>query len=528
MAHGWQVPFREGRAVAVQRGTDIIKGIFTERGEFKPVEDCHITHNYPYFSDGYLLIQRSNYYRYINKDGGYTFSVFEKAYPFQHGYAACREYENVKKLKDSHYKYLSADESLVSLTYGNKVFDADDVDYLSSVNDEGTGIVVAKHKMYIFDANKKILKPVYPTEGETNVKKQAMTNGDESAFLQAENDTSYVLYAKSGKKDNIIVYLDRWHRATAMKLPAQLNEYKKAVHKPPFYPTGISLDQSSDKGVGLLYQRETLLPPQFQAVRLWQTDRAFARKGDKWGFLCVDPAHTFVLKVNKGNDVGFRHQVFETNIRLDFPSYLPSSKTRLNISDTSGCHLELTSFEGKDTENGNYIQYDCKLDIPESLPDTTTVISYPVRIEYDGLVSPIIDMPVTAWHVKYFNVDIDESESSISQGTYTFTINVNAERALGDNDYPFTVEINTYGLPYELEKLSETRWKCKIASLEEGVNNLSVDILEKGCPPSKFPYEITYQKPAPKNKNVGQVKIVKKPKPTPQPAPRPIGSEIRL
>ena len=44
------------------------------------------------------------------------------------------------------------------------------------------------------------------------------------------------------------------------------------------------------------------------------------------------------------------------------------------------------------------------------------------------------------------------------------------------------------------EKISETRYKCIVSNLQEGENNLNIFVTEKGCPPSIFPFEITYQK----------------------------------
>ena len=145
--------------------------------------------------------------------------------------------------------------------------------------------------------------------------------------------------------------------------------------------------------------------------------------------------------------------------------------------------------------------------------DARNEITYPTQIVYDGLKSPIIPFKVKAWHYKYFNVDVNDAETSIHQGTLSFTFNINAERNPGEAVYPTSVNIQTDSLQCELEKISETRYKCKVLALAEGNNNIIVQILEQGCPPASFPFEVTYTKPAAKTRNKPAVKedvVIKK------------------
>ena len=94
----------------------------------------------------------------------------------------------------------------------------------------------------------------------------------------------------------------------------------------------------------------------------------------------------------------------------------------------------------------------------------------------------------------------------MEQGNVSFTINISADKQPGENDYPFEVEIKTDSLQTELAKISETRYKCKLFALAEGINNVNINILENGCPPSVFPFEITYIKPVKKSRNKPEVK----------------------
>jgi len=54
--------------------------------------------------------------------------------------------------------------------------------------------------------------------------------------------------------------------------------------------------------------------------------------------------------------------------------------------------------------------------------------------------------------------------------------------------------------------IRETRYKCELFALAEGINNVNVNILEDGCPPSVFPFEITYVKPVKKSRNKPAIK----------------------
>lgn len=89
---------------------------------------------------------------------------------------------------------------------------------------------------------------------------------------------------------------------------------------------------------------------------------------------------------------------------------------------------------------------------------------------------------------------------------------------LTETIYPTNINILTDSLEYEQEKLSEIRYKCKVLGLREGLNNITIQIIEQGCPPASFPLEITYTKPSlrTKKENVEIKKVTKVPV-TPKP-----------
>ena len=494
-------PIKDGKAVAVMPKTDLLKGFYTETGKFIAIEYANVAYSHPYFSNGYLLVLQNGVYRYIDSKGSFLYSRCEKAFPFNSGYAACKEYEDAVKMKKSFYKYIAPDGKTMVLTDGQQTLKDGDVDFLTSLNDEGIGYVVAHQKIYEFNAKTKKLSPF--SGGNP-----ARVNGDN--FLRQENDYTFTLNADNGD----VIYLDIWHRPTAVVKAGQRHEFEKNKNNLPSRQSNstVSVIEQGDK-VGLAYNGNELLPPQFDSAKAFENGMALVQKDGKWGLVGVDVNRSFRLFANDRKDVGFRHRVFDTTIRLDLPAYIPSAKTEIVTERESGCHIDKRSWEGNDTENGNYVQYNCQLHIPSALSDTTAIITYPVTVEYDGLTSKVIDMPVRAWLVKYFDVDIVEADAKLNNGIYTFIVNIDKKMEAGEIDYPFSVNVTTDNLPFKLTRMSETRWKCQLLKLKGGVNTVNVEIMEQGCPPKVYPFEVTYQRPA------APVQIAKKPKPAPNPKP---------
>lgn len=118
----------------------------------------------------------------------------------------------------------------------------------------------------------------------------------------------------------------------------------------------------------------------------------------------------------------------------------------------------------------------------------------------------MVPIKTKVWHYRYINVDLVETEITLEQGYVSFTINISADKQPGENNYPFEVEIKTDSLQTEIAKISETRYKCKLFAIAEGINNVNINTIEEGCPMSIFPFEITYIKPVKKSHNRPEVK----------------------
>lgn len=509
--------FVEGYAVTTKRGSGTITGFYDRNGKFKRLSGCSVSYSLPYFSNNHLLVQEGYYYRFVNSQGELLSGQYAKAYPFANGYASCNTFANLQKKKDPYNLLITKEHEQVTFSYDGKQFDNDDIEFISSVNDENIGIIVAKHKLYFFNGKNKTLSPVFARKDESNIKNQAKLEDELALCMSNESDSVSVLRAKCGKNDRIQI------RFNSLLIPISISSadgeytYSKKTISPKKYESPLRLNKEGNK-CGISWDSDEILPPQLDELITCFDDKAFVRLSGKCGMLQVLKDEVFKISINKGNPIDFRHQKYETTIRLDLPKMISAYKTRIEVDPKSGCDVDMPSGEKKDTEFGNFIQYNCVLNIPKSLPDemyddARNEITYPTQIVYDGLKSPIIPFKVKAWHYKYFNVDVNDAETSIHQGTLSFTFNINAERNPGEAVYPTSVNIQTDSLQCELEKISETRYKCKVLALAEGNNNIIVQILEQGCPPASFPFEVTYTKPAAKTRNKPAVKedvVIKK------------------
>ena len=498
-------PFKEGLSVTTKKNSEEITGFFNSQGKFTSLKNYSVTYDEPFFRDGFLLVQSNNRYCFININGEEErFGYYVKMYPFNNGFATCFTYEQVDKLKNPYYTYVTADNSPITFSYNNKVFDKKDVEFLSSVNDEGVGIAIIKHKVYLFDKNARKLEPVFANKTETNIKRQVSVDGELNEYLMDMKD-SIIIRGKGSKTEFVRFNFDKFLRPTKIYYADRTEEYKHKTVKAEKYSSPFSPFKSNEK-YGLNYKDETVLPEQFDEIGFCLNDFAVVRIDDKWGMLTIDPNLKYRLIMHNGKDIAFRHKDVATTIKLELPVIISADKCRFDVDEKHGCIIDKISLETKNTENGNYVQYNCNLTIPDSLPDVITEIQYPVQITYDGLKYPIVPIKTKAWHYKYINVDLDETETTLEQGNVSFTINISADKQPGENDYPFEVEIKTDSLQTELAKISETRYKCKLFALAEGINNVNINILENGCPPSVFPFEITYIKPVKKSRNKPEVK----------------------
>lgn len=509
------LPFKDGVATIQVKGQPIITGFIDEMGKFTAIPNLGIAFDNPFFEDGYILCLDKNKPVYITKNGsGASFPDVVKTYPFHKGFAPYFTYENMEKKKDPHYGYFKADgqpiKYYISDNGNNKPLDPKEIDFVSGIGTNGKGVAVIKNKIYWFDPATETFEPFLWGDEESLKKRHLNLEGNyERYFLNLPIDTVYI-NAKYGKNQYALLKFDSELRPIIFSFDGDDMTFVEKSSSKFDYKSNIG-DFLRNGKYGLSLNSKEVLPEQFDQVGVKYGNRAFVKSNGKWGIIEIIPGLGYSLKINRGEDIAFRHQKFDTQIRLDLPSQISAKEARINIPEETGCLLDKTSRESKDTESGNFVTYNCVLNIPSSLPDTLTTITYqPVEISNDGISLFSTPMSVKAWHYKYYNVDPIESETSISDGVLSFTVNINAQRNAGESDYPFDVRIEADSISVEQEKLSETRRKFLVSNLQEGSNSLNIYVIETGCPPSVFPFEIFYSKPVPKKKQKEEVVIRKK------------------
>ena len=510
--------FRENLSVSTVSGTADIACIFKSNGESIKIANCKIAHAYPYYSCGKLLVHDGTYYRYAGIDGAIDGGQYTMAYPFCNGYASCQTFLNMERLKDPYLLLINNKEDMVQFSYNGKEFDIDDVEFISSVNDENLAILVIKHKLYYFNGIDGSLTPVFASKDEKNIKNQAVLDGDIKQCYSKVDENTSILTAKCGKTGEISFEFDNMLKPVSCTTNGEVKRYSVKKEDKKEFSSPLRMDTKGNL-YGIYWDDEEMLPAQFDKVSTCFGNKAFVQLNGKFGLLAIDKDAKFSLKINKGNDVAFLHQKFETVVRVDMPTYTLSEKTYLEIDPSCGIELDKTSRVKKDTESGNFVEYHCVLNIPNNLPDEIEEISYPIQVVYNGLKSPVINHKINAWFYKKFEVEEDESQRQVENGTLTFVFNIkNAHLDGSIVKFDVSVLADTLSVQRE-DKMSETRYKYKVEGLNEGINNIVVQILEQGCPPASFPFEVEYHKPVEKTKTTPaeQEKVVIKKKPKVQP-----------
>lgn len=502
-------PFSNGFAVVLKKGTTDITGFYATDGTFTKLENCKVVYNCPYFRDGYLLVNRQGRNKLVAKDGKYDpFGSFVEMYPYSSGYACCTMYGDMENFKDLYYYYVDTDKNLVKLMFDKKeAVENEDVSFLSSLNDDGVGIAVIKRRVYMFDKGLGMLRPVFVDEKAE--KKRQVRVGDFSESMYNKGDST-ILWARGSKRDTVFFAFDERMRLVSIKYPARTVNYNTAHPAPLKLKGDFTAERSSNGMYAVKSGSSTILPPQFDGAGISFGKFIAVRKDGKWGLLQLDEKLKYSMSMNKGNAIAFRHKKFETTVRLDLPAEIKADGCSFDIPAGNGCTVDKTSVQMRNTSAGNFVQYNCVLTIPDSLPDHITEITYPVSMTCDGINYPDSKLTVKAWHYKYVNMDLSREEIKFERGIVEFILNMTADKLAGENDYPLTVQVveDSTAARVDLIKLSETRYKCRLYSPVEGINRLVVSVIENGCPPSYFPFEINYIKPK-DNTAAGQVEITK-------------------
>lgn len=494
-------PFKDGYAVCEKDG--LLKGFYTENGDSLMYTggDFRVEPNYPYVTFGLLLVREpgTNFFRFISLKGVLS-DPFVKASPFLNGYASCIKYENLEKQKDAYPCLVSMNLRAVNFSIkGGKIVPPGNIDFISSVNEEGIAVVIIKKKIYLYDASIDILTPLGPPEGFTNMRDQAHIDG--LRWQHDDNRPNSMWLGAECRKNGpgLAIEFDEMMMPRGIYYDnRQVKEYKRTEMATE--PIASPLQIISENGkYGLAQDGAELLPPQFDGAGCIG-NHAIVQLNGKYGLLEMHKDDKFTIWLNdkENRDISFLHQTVKTKIGVDFPLYIPADRTRLDIDSQYGCKLDKMTEEVRSTRYGNSVTYDCVLQIPDLDSDNSADITYPIRVYYDGLISPGINYEVKTKYQSWFVVNILDSERYLENGNYSFSFDVSDQFNESSNARELNVEIYTNpadSLYANADLISGRRYKCDVRNLHDGINNIVIRVQESGCPVIPFPYEIVYTKP---------------------------------
>lgn len=521
-------PFYQGYAVVTDRNNNShITGFYGVNGSFIPL-DYLVANSALKFSDGYLLVKNldGKSYQFIDIYGMPMDYLLVSARPFNHGFASCETYDNWQKEKDLYPLLISSStKQPVSFQYNNEEFKRQDINYISSVNDEGKGIVVYKEKVYLFDAATGSVTPVYATStGANNKKDKPVKVMDKQQIVDISSGNSVIM--AGDKNRTITIRLDEINAVQSIQYTDQLVSYEYDKTNPLQYssPLNKRCDQYPSM-IYSLYWGDSLLvlPSQLDDVGQCYDDKAIVKINGKWGLVRVYPDEAFSVILNDSKEIPFRHKTLQVPIKLYMPAFVPIKETKLVMVDSNdttasfGCRIAYNSDKitpSRDSQDQGHIEYMCELDFPTYLPDEISedkelnAIDYCAQIVYDGLTSPTLPIRAYGWQYKYITVKT-EDESIDEYGNFTCKLNLEKDiKSANEIEYPLKIIIQSDTLLNNYTKQSEVLYTLAIYGLTEGRNTFEVTVKEGDEPTidTSSEIEVYYEKPSRPSKDKQPIK----------------------
>ena len=490
--------FREGIAVVTERGSSNLSGFLEKGGRFSEITKTtlQVDKSWPFFSDGRLLVKTPNkgYYRYMDKNGKCS-NYYPKAFPFFNGYAKCEQFENMEREKGRIQCLVTPNMTPVDFTYNGKRIKVTDLDFVSSVNDDGIAIVVADRRVFLYDADSALMKPLCSRKDIHNKRDQAKLYDKEINQCLSENKKAkeWALRVESGNTSFSIIF-DEFMKLKAICYPddPKPESFGVSVEERTEPKTTLSVIREG-RVLGLKRDDKEVLAPQFENVYACFGDKAIVKKNGKCGLLKVVPRGKFVVSIDGNDRIPFAHKEKEANIRVEFPSFIPSEKVSIKTDDSSNIRIDKYSKEGKNTHEGNYVQYSCLLNIPEILfEEEAAKESYTLQIVYDEFTSPEIAVEKEVKLCRNWDVKVDERSRQLKGDSLIFDCSLEYSD-LQERNPKYNVKV--IAQPESLCRkfsFNDTRFRC-IVKVHEGINEISLYLEEEDFPASSFPVLFEYR-----------------------------------
>lgn len=429
----------------------------------------------PLFFDGYLLVRNANGYFYVRAQDDKTFGPFTGGFPFSEGYASVRVPKNLKHIIDGDFisQFLSAQSgNLEKLNLGG--YDTDDVDFISSVSN-GKSVIVLKKRFHELDMKNGTLTP-FSTDGDVNNKKSRVFANERPVNFNPVENGFNILF----KQGNMT--FDPRMRLTGIIYNGQ-NPQTIAVPERPTVvkQTNIKITEQPGGGLnGLVYGDKEILTPQFEKVELTWNNEAIVKMNGKYGVVAIDPNHTCRFVLNDNLPVGFEHKSVKTNIKAVCPPNMKPMLMKLTSLDDTNCHINTDTRKENVNVETAVLSYECSLNIPDEigLDKQPTYASF--ALNYDGLKFSPNKISFDTWYINNYGVQILKHQ--LEGSVLSAEILVSNRSSNGRNYFKnVTVEAEDSVIT-SLTKVSEDMYDVKFYGFKKSNVRFSVDVAEDGCP----------------------------------------------
>ena len=493
----------------------------SDRGVVKEVAD----ENYevigtPVFTDGYLLVRNRMGYYFISAASGAALGPYADASPFCEGFARIKVPKNVKHFFDgpSFNYYLSAETGVTLELPLEEGADDDDVDFLSSSNN-GKSIIIVKKRAYEYNFSKNTLTPL-STDGTDARKARVMAN-ERPTNVQPTSDGNYTIQFKQGS-----MTFDQLMRLTSIQYedrPEQKFEIPQIVFpEPPSRMKGVTFPDT--KLLGLSFNKEIILPAQFERIPMLWGDEALVVKDGKYGVVTAEGNRKWHYTLNDNQDIAFEHKSVKTHIKVLCPPSMNPSLLSLRSEDNN-CIINTETRKENVNVESSVLDYECTLLIPEDIGIEHTPSTLSVSLIYDGLKYMTDKIEYKNWYANNYTVSLDEPV--LSGGTMTVNINVKNNYSNNQNFFKTVTVLASDSVIASINKLNEELYTAKFVNWKDDRVHFEVNVEEDGCPILAYAFSLNAKegKNNKQEKEVEEVrsatpkvkKAVKKPKPaTPQ------------
>ena len=508
--------FRNGYAVVMNTQTNKMVGYTDGNGNLANMESegYQIVNGYPYFSCGYLLVEKEGSYYFINGKTRDVIGPYAEAYPFFDNIACVKKYEDPGKKKGNlYYAYIDA---RTGMDYAaDSGWENSDINFLSSASN-GKAIMVYKKKFYSLNVAAQKTTPLYV---DSTMSKKAQITAPSKDITPIIDNENQVVMAKNGE-----FVFDPLRRLVSSRYADQEPvKYSIARYTEPIASTHISVFAGEDNLLGLNYNGELLLPAQFTYVKpINKPEEAIVKVKGKCGVIIVEANRNFEFelkdkdKEESSKAIGFQHDTKIARLTLRMPSTIKSSETTIR-SKSADCKIPESERDTRDNLRVNSVWYNCELKIPQNIQMTEQDFTYTVAVNYEGIRSKDYDITVKEWYIQNYQFEITNKESKDSTLFVEFRIdNPESKTYLKEVKCATEPEYDCRWTP-----ISEGNFRCEIPYGAYKKLNFIVRLKEGQCPELQWQEEIQY--PEPKSRPVVEKAPVARPKPQPttQPKPKP-------